>query len=253
MHAFLLIAALLQTPEPDAKQLTEQGLAHYNVGEYDKAIDEFKRAYLLSKTPVLLFNIAQAQRLKGDCKEALQSYKAYLRADPSAQRAKIDARIAEMEKCVKEKPEVAPPPPQTQTQTPPQTQTQTQTQTLTLTPTPTPTPTPAPVERTPPSKVPPLLLGAGGLVVAGVGTALLISVSGDVNDLQNSCSPHCDPKTWDGLPGRADIAYVLIGVGGAAVVGSVVWYYLRGRSEESSYSRTWIAPSPNGFVVGGAF
>src|SRR5215471_6877228 len=108
MSTFLLIVALLQQPD-EAKQLTEQGLAHYNVGEYDKAVDEFKRAYLLSKTPALLFNIAQAQRLKGDCKEALQSYKAYLRADPSANRAKIEARIAEMEKCVKEKPAETPP------------------------------------------------------------------------------------------------------------------------------------------------
>jgi tetratricopeptide (TPR) repeat protein len=243
MHAFLLIAALLQQAEGDAKQLTEQGLAHYNVGEYDKAIDEFKRAYLISKTPALLFNIAQAQRLKGDCKEALQSYKAYLRADPSANRQKIDARIAEMEKCVKEKPEPTPTPtPEPKPEPPP-------TQPVQVTPV---QPTPPPAERQRPSKVPPLLLGAGGLVVAGVGTALLISVNGDVGDLQNSCSPHCDPKTWSDLPTRADIGYVLVGVGAAAVAGSVVWWYLRDR-EETSYSRTWISPTPNGFVLGGAF
>ena len=244
MHAFLLIAALLQQGEGDAKQLTEQGLAHYNVGEYDKAIDEFKRAYLIAKTPVLLFDIAQAQRLKGDCKEALQTYKAYLRADPSANRQKIEAHIAEMEKCVKEKPEPAPaptpePPPPAPAPTPVQ-----------VTPVPTP---PPPVERQPPSKVPPLLLGAGGLVIAGVGSALLISVGGDVSDLQNSCSPHCDPKTWDGLPTRADIGYVLVGVGAAAVAGSVIWWYVRDRQDASTYSRTWISPTPNGFVLGGAF
>jgi hypothetical protein len=33
----------------------------------------------------------------------------------------------------------------------------------------------------------------------------------------------------------------------------VVWYYLRGRAEESAYSKTWVAPTPNGFVLGGAF
>ena len=247
MMTFLLLAALAQPPADDPKQLTEQGLAHYNVGEYDKAIDEFKRAYLISKTPALLFDIAQAQRLKGDCKEALQTYKAYLRADPSANRQKIEARIAEMEKCVKEKPEVAPAP---APQPPP----------------PEPTPTPAP-QRVPvvsvqpatplpephtPSKLPPLLLGAGGIVIAGVGAVLLISVDGDVGDLQNSCSPHCDPKSWQDLPTRADIGYVLVGAGAAAVAGSVVWWYLRDR-EASSYSRTFIAPTPNGLVLGGAF
>jgi tetratricopeptide (TPR) repeat protein len=243
----LIVTALAQPRAEEAQQLTEQGLAHYNVGEYDKAIDEFKRAYLISKRPALLFNIAQAQRLKGDCKEALQTYKAYLRADPAANRSKIESRIAEMEKCVKEKPEVAPPPTPESPPTPPST------------PAPTPAPsapvTRAPALREPPSKVPPLLLGAGGLACAGVGVALLISVGGDVSDLQNSCSPRCDPKAWSDLPTRADLGYVLIGVGGAAVVGSVFWAYLRGHSEESADSgaHTWIAPTPTGFVLGGAF
>ena len=245
MHAFLLIAALLSQAEGDAKQLTEQGLAHYNVGEYDKAIDEFKRAYLISKTPSLLFNIAQAQRLKGDCKEALQSYTAYLRADPSANRAKIEARIAEMEKCVKEKPEPKPePPPEVKPEPKPEPQP------VQVTPV---VPPPQPAERQRPSKVPPLLLGAGGLAVAGVGAVLLISVSGDVSDLQNKCSPHCDPNTWSDLPTRADIGYVLVGVGSAAVVGSVVWWYIRDREDVSTYSRTWIAPTPTGVVLGGVF
>src|SRR5262249_10742700 len=243
MSMFLFVLLLLQQPADEARILTEQGLAHYNVGEYDKAIDEFKRAYLLSKTPALLFNIAQAQRLKGDCREALQSYKAYLRADPSANRAKIEARIAEREKCAKKNPAPTPtptpptPPPPAPTPTPPA---------------PTATPAPAPVERQPPSKVPPLLVGAGGLVAAGVGTMLLISVNSDVEALKQSCSPNCDPKRWSDLPTKADVGYVLIGVGGAAVAGGVVWWYLRGRGEEDS-SRAWIAPTPTGFVVGGKF
>src|SRR4051812_18272354 len=48
----------------EAKRLTRQALLHYDLGEWDKAIAEFKRAYELSEAPTLLFNLAQAHRKK---------------------------------------------------------------------------------------------------------------------------------------------------------------------------------------------
>jgi tetratricopeptide (TPR) repeat protein len=86
-----------------AKDLYEQGNTHYDLAEYDQAIDLFKQAYALSHRPTLLYNIAQAYRLKNDCEQALQVYKNYLRVDPSSPfRAKVESRIAEMETCVKD-------------------------------------------------------------------------------------------------------------------------------------------------------
>jgi tetratricopeptide (TPR) repeat protein len=86
-----------------AKDLYEQGNTHYDLAEYDQAIDLFKQAYALSHRPTLLYNIAQAYRLKGDCEQALQVYRNYLRVDPGSQfRAKVESRIAEMETCVKD-------------------------------------------------------------------------------------------------------------------------------------------------------
>jgi tetratricopeptide (TPR) repeat protein len=86
-----------------AKDLYEQGNTHYDLAEYDQAIELFKQAYSLSHRPTLLYNIAQAYRLKGDCEQALQVYKNYLRVDPSSPfRAKVESRIAEMEACVKD-------------------------------------------------------------------------------------------------------------------------------------------------------
>ncbi len=65
-----------------AKQLYDEGLRHYNVAEYPEAIAAWKQAYLIAKKPILLFNIAQAYRLAGDCKQALTFYDSYEREEP---------------------------------------------------------------------------------------------------------------------------------------------------------------------------
>lgn len=67
-----------------AKRLFNQGQIHYSLGEYDQAISQFRAAYQLSFAPGLLFNIAQAYRLKGDCRQALEIYKHFLRLAPDA-------------------------------------------------------------------------------------------------------------------------------------------------------------------------
>jgi len=50
----------------EAKAHYEKGLSHYNLGEWDQAIAEFRAAYAISSAPGLLFNIAQSFRLKKD-------------------------------------------------------------------------------------------------------------------------------------------------------------------------------------------
>jgi tetratricopeptide (TPR) repeat protein len=78
-----------------AKRLFEQGQAHYDLGEYDEAIAAFREAYEISSAPALLFNIAQAHRLKGDCPRALQVYRHFVRLDPdSLHRSAAEGQIA---------------------------------------------------------------------------------------------------------------------------------------------------------------
>ncbi|HUS65260.1 MAG TPA: hypothetical protein VMZ28_11985 [Kofleriaceae bacterium] len=80
-----------------AEKIYKEGLRHYNVGEYAQAIARFKESYLISAAPLLLFNIGQAYRLAGNCKQAILSYNAYLReSTDEAIRAQVDAAI---EKC----------------------------------------------------------------------------------------------------------------------------------------------------------
>jgi hypothetical protein len=66
-----------------ARQLYEEGLRHYGAGEYDDAISKWEVAYQLSKAPLLLFNLGQAHRLKGDCVRARALYARYREAEPA--------------------------------------------------------------------------------------------------------------------------------------------------------------------------
>ena len=59
---------------PRRASTTDRGMAHYELGEFAAAIDEFKLAYALSQAPGLLFNLAQASRLNKDYEQALHFY-----------------------------------------------------------------------------------------------------------------------------------------------------------------------------------
>lgn len=102
--AFFSLAEAREKPKLDkktrekARALFEEADAHYKIKEYEKALQGFKEAYLLSEEPVLLFNIAQCQRQLGLLSEALQSYRTFLLEDPNTPlRANAEERIAELE------------------------------------------------------------------------------------------------------------------------------------------------------------
>src|SRR5262245_38894335 len=59
-------------------------------------------AFALSNNPGLLFNVAQAYRLKGDCDHARDYYQRYLGAVPETPlKPSLERRVAEMEACLK--------------------------------------------------------------------------------------------------------------------------------------------------------
>src|SRR5438093_1355717 len=92
MIARLLLIALLAwssnagaaDTKARARVLFDRGMAHYNLGEYDAAADDFKQAYQLTRAPGLLFNLAQASRLAHRNEDALHFYRSYLRERPNA-------------------------------------------------------------------------------------------------------------------------------------------------------------------------
>src|SRR5262245_19182303 len=103
-----------EPPGPDAleraRQLYVDGSAHYGAGRYDEAIQLFLEAHRLSRLPAILFNLGQAYRLKGDCKEALTYYQRALAEEQQASnRCEIEERVRQMQECVRAAPKPEPP------------------------------------------------------------------------------------------------------------------------------------------------
>jgi len=70
-----------------ARQYVDAGLAAKDSGDYDTAIDLYAKAYELVPNPLLVFNMAEANRLAGRVDEALKQYTDYLSRDPKGIRA----------------------------------------------------------------------------------------------------------------------------------------------------------------------
>jgi tetratricopeptide (TPR) repeat protein len=97
-------------PRLEAKRLSASGQAHFDLGEYDAAIVDFKEAYRLFPSPGLLYNLGQAHRLKGDCGGALTMYRNYLRLEPdTVHREVVQKHIADMEACERSRKEAPEP------------------------------------------------------------------------------------------------------------------------------------------------
>src|SRR5258708_2982105 len=118
--ACALVVAAPARGEPDdreqeARTLYSEGVTHYDLAEYAVAIEKFKAAYALSRAPRLLFDIAQAYRLQGagNCRNAAQFYRNYLRLQPEAEnRAAVERWLHELEPCEQqEQPAPVVPPP----------------------------------------------------------------------------------------------------------------------------------------------
>jgi tetratricopeptide (TPR) repeat protein len=98
--------------DPSNKQVAHraylEGKKLYDVGEYQKALDAFKRAYLAYEDPSFLFNMAQCYRLVGDKQEASRAYKSYLRNFPQARnREEVKKIVIELEESLAKEREAA--------------------------------------------------------------------------------------------------------------------------------------------------
>jgi tetratricopeptide (TPR) repeat protein len=87
---------------PLARQLSDRGRALHDLGDYEQAIVAYKQAYLIAPSPGLLFNMAQAYRLEGDCAEAADFYRRYLQTDPDPQARRIaEIQLATVSACAR--------------------------------------------------------------------------------------------------------------------------------------------------------
>jgi Tetratricopeptide repeat len=116
----LLTAVVHAQPAPppadpraaEAKQRYENGMAHFNLEEWDAAIEEWKAGYRAKPVPQFLYNIAQAYRLNKHYDDALSFYQRYLRADPKAQnRVEVEGHISKLTALIAQEKRAATAPP----------------------------------------------------------------------------------------------------------------------------------------------
>jgi len=110
--AILAVAVLALVPIPargdasepipaKARSLADRGRAAHAAGDYSAAITAFTQAYVIAPSPALLFNLAQAYRLQGNCDDAALMYRRYLATNPGAdQRALAETHLASVERCL---------------------------------------------------------------------------------------------------------------------------------------------------------
>jgi tetratricopeptide (TPR) repeat protein len=240
-----VVAALSRsaTADPSTSDLLKSARQHFDLQEYAQAEADLKEAYRLEPKPDILYALAQAQRMNGECDKAIVSYQNYLRSNPRADQAKLATE--NIERC---KAELAAKP--------------------TPTPSPEPKPTPAP---TPPPKPAPTpaapathtvgvawsanlaghVLVGGGLVAAVGGTLLALHGQHAIDDI-NSAMFYDDFVTRSKAASTANTERIAgiatAGLGGALIVTGIAIYWLRSPHQEASPT---IAIGPHGELVAG--
>jgi len=232
-----LLLALATTARADdvahARDAAKKAVQHYNLAEWQQALDSFTEAYRAHEDPAFLFNIGQCHRQLGHVQEAITFYRSYLRNLPNAENrvevreliSKLEATAA-AESATKKAPPQEPRPPSGAVAT-----------------TPAP-PLPAPAATTPTTATTPgstpatrfedrgRSLRLAGIAVGAVGVAALVTGGALVGVAQSDADKLNSPSTgaiYDA--GRDDRAHAmwgsgiaLIAVGGAAVVGGVALF-----------------------------
>jgi tetratricopeptide (TPR) repeat protein len=96
-----------RTPS-DAQAHVDKGLALYEAKEYAQAAIELRAAYELKKDRDVLYALAQANRLAGDCPTALTHYREFLESNPPGKQA--DLARKNIARCEETKPAPTPAP-----------------------------------------------------------------------------------------------------------------------------------------------
>jgi hypothetical protein len=231
------------------------GQGSFNEADYATAITYWRDAYRRDCTAhALLLNLARAYELKTDRAEAVNALEVYLQRKPEAPdadqiRRRIDNLKAQMA--------AAAPPPQA---APP----------AVTTPVISAPPPPSAPESSDkahgPGAAPFIVAGAGG-AIAIVGAVLLATGMKNENDAADKCPSRndCAPEISDqGNSARTEekVGGALLGVGGAAIAGGLIWYFAAGSSSGSARTSDHrgiarlvpsIAPRFAGFSLSGNF
>ncbi|HJL15745.1 MAG TPA: tetratricopeptide repeat protein [Sandaracinaceae bacterium LLY-WYZ-13_1] len=182
--------------EAEAREHFEIGRRYYDLGRFQEAADEFRRAYELSGRPALLMNIYLSYRDAAEPGPAAEALREYVRLSelPEEERRRLEARARALERRATDGDE--------------------------------PADDEAPPGRGPDVVGPAVLLGAGGAVLlAGVGTGIATAV--EHGALEDACpAQRCEPaesERIDRVRALSIATDVLLPLGLAAAAAGVVW------------------------------
>jgi hypothetical protein len=218
------------------------GHGSFNDGDYATAITYWRDAYRRDCTAhLMLVNLARAYELHGDRPEAVAALETYLERKPDASdadqiRRRIDNLKAQIASSASHGPSESPPP---------------------TSPTPVTAPPPAPAmpppveARTGSRSLVPLIVVAGGGIVAAFGIGVFSGGAGKISDAEKACPSRQDCATDvadQGNQGRSmeRTGGWLMGTGLAVAGGGLIWYLASGRSLRSSdtgSARTDVVPA----------
>lgn len=225
-----------------AEALYDKGQAAFDAKQFDAAIVAWEQSFELSKESVLLFNVAQAYRLRGapgDCTKALTNYQKFIELNAESDQRPVAERFAaELKPCAaRETTPIAepiimqPPPVATSVRTP----------------------TVEPRDEDRPGrgkKIAGLAVAGGGVGLIATGFYFGYKASALGDEVTRACYDGCDWATYSSKDdaGRRDqtLQFVFKGAGVAAVIGGGVLYWL-GHSDATS--NVAVAPRSDGAVL----
>jgi tetratricopeptide (TPR) repeat protein len=209
----------LADPTPDAAQLYHDGQTAYDQARYDDAIAEWQQSYELSLAPALLYNIAQALRLRsrpGDCGAARARYREFVAlVEPSPQREIAERYIAELASCASTSAPANEPIPTTERMPTPLRPSSSGSE-------------PRDTTSTRNVVVAAIAVGGIGILVGGIALGHHASVLGD--EVTSACSVSCDwsaEKSKDAAGHRdSELGWTLGALGAVVLAGDAALYYL---------------------------
>lgn len=236
----LIIVALvaLETTavaQPSAEDLYAEGQAAYDRTDYATAIARWQASYDLSGETALLFNLAQAKRLSGDCPGALATYRQFTAAaaaDSTSEQHKLAEDLTrELErKCPEQKPAAVPQPVAVHTDH---------------------TDAPRSAERRSEAgsaqpgrvwKIAGISTGGVGVVTLAIGLGLGYRGTSIGDEITSACRTNCD---WEALQDKdargrryVEVGRVLDAIGVAAIASGAIFYYLGVRQEAITVAPT---------------
>jgi iron complex outermembrane receptor protein len=216
---------------PRARMLADRARVLHDRRDYATAILLFKEAYAIAPSPGLLFNLAQAYRLHGDCEQANDMYRRFLATDPDAEARQVAEMQLSAGRCQPRMVSVVVPhPPSTAS----------------------PAPAPAPPPEQPPASTLERDIGIGiaiGGAVAIGAAAYYAERAHDASDaVANAFAAggrHTDLGATDSRGREASRNATMLGIGGGLALASGIALYLLGERAE----RATVVPTAHGAEV----